>query len=68
MTWAERYGLPWGIVMGLATAIVYLYRTTVKQALYDAQCARNEALAQSVTDLVTDVRTLLALTQRGGWS
>ena len=66
LTIAGRYGLPWGIATGLFAAIVYLYKTTVPNRLYDREVAKNEALAEAVGSLVSDVRTLLALAQRKG--
>jgi hypothetical protein len=63
---ATEYGLPWGIATGLAVALVFLYKNTVPNRVYDREVERNKALGETVQTLVADVRTLLALIgQRG---
>lgn len=64
-TVAAEYGLPWGIVSGLAIALGVVYRNTVPNRVYDAEVRRNEELQKAVQNLVSDVRTLLALVNRG---
>jgi len=66
LTIAERYGVWAGIATGLAAAIVYLYKTTVPNRVYERECAKSEALGESVAALVGDVRTLLTIVQQGG--
>jgi hypothetical protein len=63
---ATEYGLPWGIATGLAVAIVFMYRNTVPNRVYDKEVERNIELGKTVQSLVTDVRTLLALVSKRG--
>jgi hypothetical protein len=63
---ATEYGLPWGIAAGLTVALVFMYRNTVPNRVYDREVERNKALGETVQTLVADVRTLLALMQSRG--
>lgn len=63
---AQQYGLPWGINIGLALAIAYLYKTTVPKTVWESSEKRAQELAGALASLTADVRTLLAIVQRGG--
>jgi hypothetical protein len=69
LTIATQYGLPWGIVTGLAIVIGVMYKNTVPNHVYDAEVERNKELAKAVQSLVSDVHTLLVVVNgKGGIS